>query len=161
MLPQDRRDASSRERRKRRAAQRHLWLERYRNGIALYAGCRSQAPHAGSDDESCSRERNYNIYSLTWAGGEGRRAEIKVKSKAKNFSGAVERTRRSISKSPANSSVDIGASIWVLYFVLFPIKTPHPPTSKMGLKPDAAAPVRAFSHQPFACNAFRKMPVNP
>jgi hypothetical protein len=93
MVPQDRGNARGREWRERSATERDLWLERYGDGVALHAGSGSQAACAGRDAEGRPRERNYNIYSLTWAGGEGRRAKIKMKSRAKNFAGAVERKR--------------------------------------------------------------------
>ena len=42
-LPQDRSNARGKERSDRRATERDLWLERYRNGVSLHAGGGPQA----------------------------------------------------------------------------------------------------------------------
>ena len=40
-------------------------LERHGDGVALYPGCGPQAACEGSDGEDRTKERNYNVYSLT------------------------------------------------------------------------------------------------
>jgi hypothetical protein len=62
-------DARDREWRQRCSAECHLRLNR--QGITLHA-----ATGNGWRRNGRSRERNYNIYSLTWAECEGRGAKI-------------------------------------------------------------------------------------
>src|SRR5262249_1365516 len=113
-LQQDRGNPCRREWCERRATGRDLWLEWHRDGVALYAG--PQAARDESDGESRARERNCNIYSLTCAGGEGRRAKI-VLSSVICCSGAVERTRRIFTESTANKGfLDSRSSCFVLGF---------------------------------------------
>src|SRR5262245_34785702 len=96
-------DARGRERRERCAIECDLRLDWYGDGIALHTSRRPETARVRSHGKGRSRERNQNIYSLTYAGGEGRRAKIEMKSKSFLETGAVERTRTSTG-CPASTS---------------------------------------------------------